>query len=236
MPRRARIRIPGMPLHIVQRGHNRSNCFHAETDRLYYLRLVGKLAGSNRCSVHAYVLMTNHVHLLVTADQPEDVSGFMKQTAQAYAQFVNRTYGHSGSPWEGRFRSSVVQSEEYLLACYRYIELNPVRAGLVIRPEDYRWSSYRSNALGAISPVIIPHDAYLRLGGSPHERQAAYRGLFGEFGDQPEFAAIRRAILGGFAVGREAFVQQIERSAGRPACPQKAGRPRKAKSGSVPNF
>ena len=228
MPRRARIRIPGLPLHIVQRGHNRSACFHSDADRLYYLNLMGKFAKANRCSIHAYVLMTNHVHLLVTPEQPEDVSTFMKQTAQAYAQFLNKTYARTGSPWEGRFRSSVVQSEEYLMACHRYIELNPVRAKLVGRPGDYLWSSYRRNAFGEDSRLVEPHDVYQQMGSSPQERQTAYRDLFGPLDDEPEFAHIRRAILGGFAVGLDGFAEQIGRAAGRPAAPQKLGRPRRS--------
>jgi putative transposase len=151
----------------------------------------------------------------------------MKRTAQAYAQFTNKTYVRTGSPWEGRFRSSVVQSDEYLMACHRYIELNPVRAKLVRKPGDYRWSSYRRNAFGECSPIVEPHEVYMQMGSSPCERQAAYRDLFGELADEPEFAHIRRAILGGFAVGLDGFAEQVGREAGRPAAPQKLGRPRK---------
>lgn len=150
MPRRARIMTAGVPVHVVQRGNNRSACFAGDEDRAFYLLHAGRLLGRFACRLHAYCLMTNHVH-----------------------QYMNRKYGRTGSLWEGRFRSSLVQAEDYLLACYRYIEMNPVRASLVRHPRDYLWSSYGANAEGRSNALVTPHPEYLRLGNTPGERLGA---------------------------------------------------------------
>lgn len=142
MPRRARLRVAGLPLHLIQRGNNRSACFYADEDYTLYLHHLGELARKFRCAVHAYVLMTNHVHLLLSPVREDGPSLLMKHLGQRYVQYINKTYRRSGTLWEGRFRSSIVQERGYLLRCYRYIELNPVRAGMVRHPRDYRWSSY----------------------------------------------------------------------------------------------
>lgn len=148
MPRRARLLLPGVPLHIIQRGNNRQACFFGDDDYGFYLDWLTEHARKTGCKVHAYVLMTNHVHLLLSSSKPEGAGALMKALGQRYVQYVNRTYHRSGTLWEGRFRSCLVQEEAYLLACQCYIELNPVRAGMVRRPGDYRWSSYRANGLG----------------------------------------------------------------------------------------
>ena len=173
MPRRARLSIPGIPWHIIQRGNNRSACFCAEEDYRRYLDTLGTLAPKYGCAVHAYVLMTNHVHLLLTPERADSAALLMKHLGQRYVQYVNRSYRRSGTLWEGRFRSCLTQSEDYVLACYRYIELNPVRASMVAHPRDYRWSSYRANAEGLADSLITPHIEYLRLGADPQERRAA---------------------------------------------------------------
>ena len=144
MPRRARLSLPGVPWHIIQRGNNRSVCFHAEDDYQFYLHYLKEFADKFGCALHAYVLMTNHVHLLLTPARDDSAALMMKHLGQRYVQYVNRTYRRSGTLWEGRFRSCLTQSEDYVLACYRYIELNPVRAGMVLKPQDYRWSSYHA--------------------------------------------------------------------------------------------
>src|SRR5438132_1460907 len=154
MPRRGRLITAGIPLHIVQRGNNRAACFVAENDRSFYLFQLGRALARFDCSLHAYCLMTNHVHLLLTPRSEAACGLLMKHVSQLHSQYMNRKYGRTGGLWEGRFRSSVVQSESYLLACYRYIELNPVRAALVSHPADYDWSSYRVNAQGLPSRIV----------------------------------------------------------------------------------
>ncbi len=142
MPRRPRIQLADHPQHIVQRGHNRAACFFAEEDYRFYLHWLKLGAEKYGCAIHAWVLMTNHVHLLLTPDAPNGISQLMQSLGRRYAQYVNRFYKRSGSVWEGRFKSSLIQAEEYLLTCYRYIELNPVRADMVRDPGEYAWSSF----------------------------------------------------------------------------------------------
>lgn len=142
MPRRPRIKLAGLPQHLVQRGINRMACFFADEDYHCYLHWLKKSAADWECAIHAYVLMTNHVHLLVTPITPDGTARLMQSIGRRYVQYVNRAYRRSGSLWEGRYKSSVVQEETYLLRCMRYIELNPVRAGMTRDPGQYRWSSY----------------------------------------------------------------------------------------------
>lgn len=227
MPRRARIALPGIPLHVIQRGNNRHACFFADDDYRFYLdqlRLCAQRAG---CAIHAYVLMTNHVHLLLTPCQADSAGGMMKLLGQRYVQHVNRLYRRSGTLWEGRFRSCIVQDDAYLLACSRYIELNPVRAGIVAAPSAYRWSSYRANALGESDSLIEPHPIYAALGSRAQERQAAYRALFIEMLDAGLVSDIRRATNGNFALGNARFQAEVTAALGRRAIPGESGRPRK---------
>lgn len=225
MPRHARLSISGVPLHIRQRGINGSPCFGSEADYHLYLGLMAELSPRFACSVHAYVLMTNHIHLLATADEPEGASLFMKNLAQRYAQHFNRVSHRCGPLWEGRFRSSPVDSERYLLTCYRYIELNPLRAGMVKAPASYPWSSFHTNASGVPSPFLSPHSEYLRLGATRSERQAAYFGMLTAGLSTSELAAVRAAINANAAFGGDGFVAQIEARLGRNARPTPRGRP-----------
>jgi putative transposase len=149
MPRRARIVAAGFPMHVILRGIDRATVFFEDDDRRFFLAALATAAAEEVVAVHAYVLMTNHLHLLMTAKRADGIAALMKRAGQRYVQHVNRTYGRSGGLFEGRFRSSLLEADAYLLACQRYIELNPVRAKLVAAPGDYRWSSYRVNALGA---------------------------------------------------------------------------------------
>ncbi len=226
MPRCARFCIEGVPLHIIQRGNNKSACFFCDSDRRLYLGLLRELAPEHDCSVHAYVLMTNHVHLLLTPQRKSSASLLMKNLGQRFVQFINRTHGRSGSMWEGRFRSSIVDSATYLLTCYRYIELNPVRAGMVRGPADYPWSSYRANALGEPSNVLDPHACYRRLGADEPARLAVYRSLFETALDDADLKAIREAVNAGLPLGTKAFVETIARATGRRTSAGVAGRPR----------
>jgi putative transposase len=225
MPRRARLSIPGIPWHIIQRGNNRSVCFHAEEDFQFYLHYLQEFAIKFGCAIHAYVLMTNHVHLLLTPQQSDSASLLMKHLSQRYVQYINRTYKRSGTLWEGRFRSCLTQTEDYVLACYRYIELNPVRAGMVNKPQDYRWSSYHTNALGKASSLIVPHEEYLRLGREQNTRLESYRALFKAHLDEETVGQIRNATNGNYALGSERFQQEIETVLGRRAKRGQAGRP-----------
>ena len=225
MPRRARLSLPGIPWHIIQRGNNRSACFYAEEDYRRYLDTLREQAGKFGCTVHAYVLMTNHVHLLLTPARENSAGLLMKHLGQRYVQYVNRSYRRSGTLWEGRFRSCLTQSEEYVLACYRYIELNPVRAHMVRHPRDYRWSSYRVNAEGAADPLITAHAEYLRLGRTEPERHAAYRQLFQAHLDPERINEIRQATNGNCALGNERFKDQIGRMLKQRVTPGRSGRP-----------
>lgn len=193
--------LPGVPLHIIQRGNNRQVCFVADEDYRFYLDWLQEYAGKTGCLIHAYVLMTNHVHLLVSSSNADGVGAMMKVLGQRYVQYVNRTYRRSGTLWEGRFRSCLTQEESYLLACQRYIELNPVRAGMVEHPGDYRWSSYRANGQGEENPLLRPHELYLGLGAEAATRQAAYRELFRYELEPGLVDEIRKATNGNFALG-----------------------------------
>jgi len=202
MPRTARIVIPGMALHVRQRGHNRSACFFGSQDYTLYLRLLEYFARQHECAVHAYCLMPNHVHLLVTPRAESGLALTMKSVAQLYTQHVNKAYERTGSLWEGRFRSCLVPTEGYVLTCYRYIELNPVAAGMAGHPRAYRWSSHRANAGPEQSSLITQHPAF------PGE--SAYRGLFVDPPDPAIVEDLRRATTGGYAAG------SVRRRQGRP--------------------
>jgi putative transposase len=209
MPRRPRILLAGHPLHIVQRGINREPCFFAEEDYLFYLHWLEETARACGCAIHAYVLMTNHVHLLLTPAEPGAPSQLMQSLGRRYVQYVNRFYRRSGSLWEGRFKSSVVQAETYLLACMRYIELNPVRADMVADPGQYRWSSYRANGLGQADKRLTPHPLYLALAGDDDERRTAYRALFRPQLDGEAAVDIREAMRLGMPLGGERFAEAV---------------------------
>ena len=161
MPRRARITLAYTPHHIIQRGNNRSACFYVDDDYFQYLDWLDKYSRENDCRVHAYVLMTNHVHLLITPATCDGLAKMLKRLGLRYVQYINRTYSRSGTLWEGRFKSCITQEDNYVLSCYRYIELNPVRANMVEHPAEYSWSSYRTNAQQEPNRMISPHRAYI---------------------------------------------------------------------------
>ena len=196
MPRLPRISLPGVPMHVVQRGINRRPCFRDHKDFLAYLDALGDSSGRYQVDVHAYVLMTNHVHLLVTPGTPDGASRMMQQLGRRYVQYFNRAHNRTGTLWEGRFKSSLILSDRYLLACYRYIELNPVRAGIVSSADHYPWSSFRANGLGHMNPLLRPHSLWLELGISAEARRSAYLRLFshseGVASDDMIRAAVRR--------------------------------------------
>lgn len=227
MPRRARLVLPGVPLHITHRGNNRQRCFYEDCDRSFYLFHLRRLLPHTHCDLHAYCLMTNHVHLLLTPRAADSCAHLMKSLAQLHTQYVNRTYQRSGTLWEGRFHSCLVQSENYLLTCYRYVELNPVEAGLCRYPDEHQWSSYRTNAHGAFDAAISPHDEYLRLGGTADSRLTAYRELLAAPLPRERRDEIDKATDGNFALGDENFKQAVSIALGRRAYPGTPGRPEK---------
>lgn len=226
MPRRPRVNLIGYPQHIVQRGHNRAATFFADEDYYCYLHWLKESAVKYGCAIHAYALMTNHVHLLVSPARVDSVTRMMQSLGRRYAQYVNRTYKRSGAVWEGRFKSSLIQAEEYLLTCYRYIELNPVTAGMVNDPAAYRWTSYRWHGLGEANPLITDHPLYDGIASAAQARRAAYRGLFRAQLDQAAVDGIRKALDRGQPLGGEQFREQIELALGRRLAPKARGRRR----------
>ncbi len=225
MARLPRVAPVGMPQHVIQRGNNRQVCFAAEEDFVAYLGWLKAYAPLCGVEVHAWVLMTNHVHLLCTPQRENAVSRLMQSVGRRYVQYFNITYQRSGTLWEGRFRSSLIQAEEYLLSVYRYIELNPVRAAIVADPADYVWSSYQVNALGKASELCTPHALYLALGDDALSRQQHYRDLFGAHVDEALLMDIRQALNSGLALGNVFFTEQIEKLTGKRVTPGKRGRP-----------
>ena len=230
MPRRPRIVVPGIPLHIIQRGNNRQACFFADDDYHRYLEWLTEYAAKSDCTIHAYVLMTNHVHLLLTPGTEDAAGLLMKRLGQRYVQYINRSYRRSGTLWEGRFRSCLSAEENYILACYRYIELNPVRAKMVLEPADYPWSSFRSNALGEPSDLLTPHPAFLGFSSLATEWHSAYLKYFGSQPASEIENEIRAATNGNFALGSSRFQAEIEATLGRRVSRGRSGRPLKKKA------
>ena len=218
--------LSGLPYHVIQRGNNREACFIEPENYLYYLELWKEISARYGVSVHAYVLMTNHVHFLVTPNNEAAISNTTKVVGSRYAQYINKKYRRTGTLWEGRHRASLVQSERYLLTCMRYIELNPVRAQMVTRPEEYRWSSYGVNAWGDRT-WLRHHDEYLLLGPSPEARGHAYRELFRTQLSEENLHLIRKAAHYCQPVGNDRFREQIERKYGLQLGQMERGRPRK---------
>lgn len=227
MARRSRLLLSGTPLHIIQRGNNRSVCFYSEDDYVFYINLLQDLAETYDCKVHAWCLMTNHVHLLLTPGASLSAGLFMKGLGQRYVQYINRTYQRTGTVWEGRYRSCLVQQESYLMACYRYIEMNPVRAGMVDHPAEYRWTSYRTNAQLEPSELITPHDCYIEFGSNTSERDEVYRRLFKSELQQELIDQIRGATNGNYVFGTAKFASQIAQTLGKRTVRALAGRPKK---------
>lgn len=216
-----------MPIHLVQRGHNRDACFFWDEDFLAYREWLGNALKKTGCALHAYVLMTNHVHLLLTPPSAEAVSQLVMSLGRRYVQYINKTYRRTGTLWDSRYKSSLIHSDDYLLLCQRYVELNPVRAEMTDDPAQYPWSSYRANGLGQPDALLMPHDLYLALDGDQANRQAVYRSLFRSELDHEALADIRLALNQGQPLGKGRFLDQIERMIGRRCEVRPRGRPRK---------
>ena len=226
MPRRPRMYIPGFPYHIVQRGNNRKACFLDQESYAFYLELWRELSQRYGVKVHAYCLMTNHIHFLVTPECENAISSTMKVIGSRYAYYINKRHKRTGTLWEGRHKSSLVQSDRYLLTCYRYIELNPVRAAMVERPEEYPWSSYGVNAWGDIG-WIAPHAEYLRLGSTSQERCLSYRQLFRQHLGQDDLHLIRKSAQYCQPISDDRFREEISQRYGLEFGYAQKGRPRK---------
>jgi putative transposase len=224
MARLTRLCPVDIPQHIIQRGNNRQVCFNSREDLSAYAYWLKEFAAKYHVEIHAWVFMTNHVHLLVTPRSPSAVSNLMQSLGRQYVQYFNKIYQRSGTLWEGRFKSCIVQTSDYLLQCYRYIELNPVRAGIVTNPSEYTWSSYRANAFGKASLLITPHNEYLQLGITPEERQMHYRELFRFHLEPNEVDNIRKSVNKGLALGSDTFKEEVEANLNRRVTPLKAGR------------
>jgi putative transposase len=227
MARLPRLTAPGLPHHLIQRGNNRQSIFVDEADCVSYLRELAELADGHGLAIHAYVLMPNHVHLLATPAERETLPRVMQALGRRYVRRFNDRHGRTGTLWEGRYRSTLIETDRYLLACMRYVEMNPVRAGLVNEPGHYRWSSHAHHVGLRVDPLITEHAVYWALGNTPFERQVAYRRLFEGGQEAGEVEAIRYATHRGWALGRDAFVESVSQNAGRRAAPRQAGRPRK---------
>lgn len=226
MARQPRIDLAGIPQHVIQRGNNRKPCFFEDDDRHRYLEWLRKAAEQYGGFVHAYVLMTNHVHLLATGTGVGTIGRIMQSLGRRYVRYVNSSYRRTGTLWEGRYKACLVDSDRYLLTCYRYIELNPVRAGMVSTPGDYRWSSYNRNALGMTDDVITPHATYESMGPSDAERFLAYQDLFRNSIDNDDLEAIRRHVNQGKVLGSETFRNEVEAVVNRRVRLAGPGRPR----------
>jgi len=223
MPRQARLVLPNIALHVVQRGHDRKPCFRHDTDYLVYLTTLHDLAPGAGCAIHAYCLMTNHVHLLLTPNALHSCAQLIRDLGQRYVQYFNRRYARSGTLWESRYRSCLVDSASYVLACHRYIEMNPVRAGMVNVPADYRWSSHLGNTGHLVNKLLMPHPEYTALGTDAPVRHASYRQLFGRAEDPGFLAAVRDATNGGFALVGDSMKARIQATTDRHLERRKSG-------------
>jgi len=227
MPRPRRLEPAGVTLHVVQRGNNRAACFYGDIDRHFYLKCLREYAERRGCAVHAYALMTNHVHLLVTPAEEGGVSSMLQDIGRHYVRTVNDAHERTGTLWEGRFKSNLIDSETYLLTCHRYIELNPVRAGMVPAPADYPWSSHNHYARGHSNPLISEHPAYLELGTTAEDRRLRFLSLFDEPLKESELTTLRMSVNKGWALGSEQFFDRLEATLGRSVRPARRGRPPK---------
>jgi putative transposase len=225
MPRKRRFYQPGIPVHVFQRGHNREPVFFDDQDYLAYLRFLKASADALGCLIHAYVLMTNHVHLLVTPAAANDISSLFQGIGRHFVPYINNAYQRRGSLWEGRHKGHILETEAYFMICMRYIEMNPVRAGMVEHPGQYRWSSYAANAQGIDNAIIQPHELYLSLGKSSEARLAAFRGLFATEINPDELDLIRACLHSGRPLGNDRFKKKIESVVGGTVGFSKRGRP-----------
>lgn len=229
MARLPRLFIKDCPQHIIQRGNNRQAIFFADEDYTVYLDKLKDFSEKYQVKVHAYVLMTNHVHLLVSTEHEGAISKMMQSIGRYYVLYINKTYQRTGTLWEGRYKSTLVDSDNYLLTLMRYIEMNPVRAGMVDHPVDYPWSSYQANAEGKSIMLLTPHEQYVQLGDTFTERRSRYVGLFDAYLSDNTLELIRTSTNKAWALGSERFKRQVETQINRRVEPVSRGGDRKSK-------
>lgn len=216
MPRKTRNYLPYIPAHIVQRGHNRNPTFLYYSDFEFYKRVLGEGLKRYNLKLHAYCLMTNHVHLLVTPEFSDSISRMMQHIGRQYVRYFNNRYRRSGTLWEGRHKGSIVDAETYLLACYRYIEMNPVVACIANHPAGYKWSSYHHNALGKPDQLVTAHSVYSALSKDSRNVCRNYRQLFEIPLTESERDAVKTTLEANYPLGNERFRKQIETAMGKP--------------------
>ncbi|MFD1215787.1 MULTISPECIES: transposase [Microbulbifer] len=233
MPRLPRLNLIDIPQHIVQVGHNNLPCFFDEEDYQFYLLSLRSAADQYRVDIHAYVLLPNMVQIIGTPRVPDGVPSMMQSLGRRYVQFINHRYKRSGTLWAGRYKSSLIDSDAYLLTCYRYVELRPLYLGLADSLGDYRWSSFNHHASVERSDVISDHWLYLQLGDTPSERAEAYRKLFRYRFDRRLLEYIAETIKVGQVLGGDVFKEKIEQIANQRVRPLKRGRPRKSRKDKV---
>jgi len=231
MPRQPRYQLPGIPQHITQRGNNRQSVFFSDQDYLYYLGALNAVAEKEACLIHAYVLMTNHIHILATPTTPNGLSRLMQGIGRRYVAYINKLENRSGTLWEGRYKASLVGDERYLLSVMRYIEMNPVRAGLVKKPGEYRWSSYRFNAEGEdVAVKMTPHESYLAIvpwaSVKSREVEEKYRQLFRAPLEEVEYNRIKEVSNSCLVYGSDSFKDEVEKQLRRSVRPGRVGRPK----------
>ena len=225
MARLPRLTVPGYPHHIIQRGNNRQTTFHDDEDRRTLLGLLDESARKNKVALHSYVLMSNHLHLLATPETQTGVPTMMQAVGRRYVQYFNKRHQRSGTLWEGRYRSTLVQPERYLLACMVYVDLNPVRARMALKAEDYPWSSYGHYAGLRQDPILTPHALYWQLGNTPFAREANYSELVAQGQPRDQQKALTESALKGWALGEPDFVAVLQQHTKRRAIRSHAGRP-----------
>ncbi len=225
MPRRARLKAAGVPFHITKRGYNHTSCFFTDDDYQFYLDTLEETSKNESVAVHAYSLLPDHVNILLTPKDSEGASRMMKKLSQRYVQHINRTYSRKGTLWDGRFRSCLIDAENYLLICQRYIELDPVRSGIVDNAEDHLWSSYLHNALGETNTIITPHHYYLALANNHNERLHEYRSLFQNELDPEYILELKKHANGGYCIGNKKFKEEIKNALGCKVSRGTPGRP-----------
>jgi putative transposase len=227
MARLARLAVPGYAHHVMVRGNNRQPIFLDDTDRLRWLALQAQYAAEFEVQLHAYVLMGNHVHLLLTPTTEQGLPKFMQFVGRQYVSWFNRKHQRTGTLWEGRYKSCLIQSERYLLSCMTYIDLNPVRAGMVAQPGDYPWSSFHHYAGKRVDPMLTPHPLQWRLGNTPFAREAAYTDMVARGLGTSEVKRISDGALTSWAMGDSQFLQGLQSKTPRRVSKTAPGRPRK---------
>jgi len=225
MARLPRLTLPGLPHHVIQRGNNRQAIFAAAADYRFLLELLEQQAKKFEVLLHAYVLMSNHFHLLVTPQTPDGLPKMMQAVGRSYVRYFNDSQQRSGTLWEGRYKSTVVQADRYFLACMAYIDLNPVRAGLTALPQDYPWSSHLHYTGARQDRLITPHALYWELGNTPFAREAAYAQLVQTGINPVQQAALTEATLRGWAFGETDFIEDLQNRTIRRVKKMSAGRP-----------